>query len=644
MNNKLNESFEYLMALMPGSAYVKNKDSYYLDCSDSYSKLAGLSSRNMIVGKTDHDLPWQAHANTIRRTDFEAVNLKTNLVVEETLTLKDGSTMTFLTSKSLLIDQHGKFIGVLGILSNITTRKDSEKKLKATHDHATAALENILNNIPAHIFWKDRNCILLGCNDLQAIHMGFNSGKDLIGKSNYDVIWTGQSEKARREQADAITKIDLDVINRGITHTVEEPLVLPDGTTAIYLSTKTPLRKSNGGIIGILGIALDITERKKLEEDLVKAKEQAEAADKLKTDFIHNMEHDIRTPFNGIYSLASLMEAEETDPEKKVLLGSITQCAKELLDYCNNILDFSKTEAGAFPLLAKKFDLKLLLHKIAMMEIPEAKVQNLELLQEIADDMPATVIGDPSRIERIMLNLLGNSFKFTQKGHIKISAKVVKQKDDKNIIVRLAVEDTGIGIPKEVQEHVYEKFIRGTPANQGIYKGSGLGLRVVKQLIEELEGEIDVESEVGKGTTFICTIPFKLPLIGDVSLNRPVKLLLVEPDLELQSSEITLLQDLGCLVDAAVTGKQALDHFSKKHYDLIFTALTLPDMKGAALITALRNADNKDRKTPIIALAAYKEKDEENNVKQAGANEFIAKPPRSEQCEKLLSKYISISS
>ena len=108
------------------------------------------------------------------------------------------------------------------------------------------------------------------------------------------------------------------------------------------------------------------------------------------------------------YSLASLMEAEKTDSEKKVLLGSITQCAKELLDYCNNILDFSKTEAGAFPLLAKKFDLKLLLHKIAMMEIPEAKVQNLELLQEIADDMPATVIGDPSRIERIMLNLFGN--------------------------------------------------------------------------------------------------------------------------------------------------------------------------------------------------------------------------------------------
>lgn len=262
-------------------------------------------------------------------------------------------------------------------------------------------------------------------------------------------------------------------------------------------------------------IPVSIPDQGKIENNLSHMLETAGIANALKAEFIQNMEHDIRTPFHGIWMLASLLESKETDPSKKESLSDISKSAKELLDYCNGILEFIKAEEKSVPVLAKKFDLWRLIDKIVTMEIPAAKIKNLILLMNFSEEIPRVVIGDEHRLQRILINLVGNAIKFTHTGFVKISVKLAK-KENKEIVLQIYIEDTGIGIPEDKMIYIYEKFTRINPASQGVYKGTGLGLRLVKQLIEEVDGEIDVKSEVGKGTTFVCTIPFKLPLVEGV--------------------------------------------------------------------------------------------------------------------------------
>lgn len=173
---------------MPGKVYFKNKEWVYLYCSNDFATLAGFSSENELIGKTDYDLPWKMQASTIASSDHVVFNTKQNIVMEETITLLNKKASTFKFSKILIAHPEGEIIGILGTLTDSVKQKPISNLIE---DNANIALENIMNNMPAHIFWKDKNCILLGCNDLQAKHMGFLSGKQLIGKSNLDVIWPG---------------------------------------------------------------------------------------------------------------------------------------------------------------------------------------------------------------------------------------------------------------------------------------------------------------------------------------------------------------------------------------------------------------------------------------------------------------------
>lgn len=367
--------------------------------------------------------------------------------------------------------------------------------------------ENIIALLPGHVYWMDRNNIFLGCNDQQAKSAGLSSRKEIVGKTNFDMLW--------RNQAEALNKLNNEVMQTGEPHTAEEYAVMADGPR-IYLSQKVPLRNKEGEIIGILGISFNITDRKNLEEALRVAKEKAEESNKLKTQFIQNMEHDIRTPFNGIYGLANILYQHNeglSEEEKHEMLGDIVASAKLLLSYCNNILNFGKMELGELPLIAKKFELKKLAEEVISMEKPAAKAKNLQLILDCPNIVPNILIGDEYRLQQVLINLIGNAIKFTQEGEVRLIIEIADQKD-KMIFLKLIVQDTGIGIPQDKQLLVYEKFTRLDPSNRGIYKGLGLGLSIVRQyVIGDMGGEIDLKSEIGKGTTFICTLPFRLPLV-----------------------------------------------------------------------------------------------------------------------------------
>ena len=374
-------------------------------------------------------------------------------------------------------------------------------------------LRNVIENLPGSIYWKDKNGIYLGFNAYsleklysQGIIQNISDSK--LGKSDYDFF--------PKSVADDYRKNDLEVMMTGKELVKEEIVTLSNDTHINQLSIKRPLRAENGEIVGIVGNTVDITYLKKIEAELRDAKEKAEIANNIKTEFLRNMEHDIRTPFNGVWGLAHYLWRHEEDPQKKELLANITNCAKELLDHCNGILDYSKHELGSLPILARKFNIRKLIDGIISIESPPAILKELTLSLEYDERIPLIIIGDSYRLSRILINLVSNAIKFTREGYITIKVRLAKLVDKRNIIMQFIIDDTGMGIPPEKQDFIYERFTRISPSNRGIYKGIGLGLRMVKQFTDEMDGEIELQSDLGKGSRFICNLPFKLPLLDEM--------------------------------------------------------------------------------------------------------------------------------
>ncbi len=446
-----------------------------------------------MIGKTIHDFQPKEKADKILANNNEIMNSGLPKVIEEIGNLVDGDEKTFLSHKAPLRDDKDNIIGVLGISTDITAHKNNE-----------FTLENIIALMPGHVYWQNKDGVILGCNDEQAKDLGLKSRSYIVGKTIYDL--------QPKEQADHLQMINNKVIQTGEAQTAEEVSTLANGRTKTFLSHKVPLQSKNGDIMGLVGISVDITSRKKAEQALKFAKERAEVTNKIKSAFIKNMQHDIRTPLSGLWGMADILERKIKGTKLSDYVNNIKLCTTELLNFCDSILDFTNIEHGNQLLLSKKFDNRALIMKIALLEKPAAKSKGLNLIIDYPDAVPAILIGDEFRIYRILLNLISNAIKFTEKGCVKVSIKELKRDEEKReTILQFIVKDTGIGIPKDKQTYIFEKFSRLNQSNRGKYKGLGLGLRIVKEFIGDLNGGIKVSSNVGIGATFVCTIPFKLP-------------------------------------------------------------------------------------------------------------------------------------
>ncbi|OGT31766.1 MAG: hypothetical protein A3E87_02160 [Gammaproteobacteria bacterium RIFCSPHIGHO2_12_FULL_35_23] len=396
-------------------------------------------------------------------------------------------------------------------MANRKKKKITSKQLtpkKNASKHLRSYLENIINNIPYYIFWKDRQSVFLGCNENFA-KLANLSPSEMVGKTDYDLPWT-------REESDAYVADDQTVMANGLARlNYEETQKQLDGTEKVMLVSKLPIRDQNYNVIGLLGIFNDITAQKRAQQELALAKEKAEAANLAKTEFIMNMQHDIRTPFNSLYLGIEYLHGKEENSENKEMLGLMLQSTKRLLDYCNEIITFGQAITGGINLHEKKFDLRKLIESVMETQGFGAKLKNLSLVADIDENVPRILIGDNFALERILISLLSNSIKFTEKGSIILSASNAEKISNKKIILRFTVKDTGIGIPQEKQSSLFEMFAKVHSSNTGTYKGQGLGLFLVKEFIKRMEGDIELYSKVGEGTTIRIDIPLRLPLIDD---------------------------------------------------------------------------------------------------------------------------------
>ncbi|RAP34561.1 hybrid sensor histidine kinase/response regulator [Legionella quinlivanii] len=513
------------------------------------------------------------------------------------------------------------------------------------------------------IFWKNKDLIYLGCNQTMADAMGLPSNSAIIGKTDFDL-------PTPKTQSEAYRRDDQEIINSGKAKlNIEEVQTLPGQGTRVLLTSKVPLFDSNGKVDGVLAIYTDITEQKQMQHSLQDAKEKAEAASQAKTEFLENMRHDIRTPLTGIVGFADILKMETQNPHLKEYVDNLVASSHALLELLDEILEAIRVSSGDIPMLRKKFNLKDSLQHIIELNRSKAAHKRLSLRLHYDPKMPIYFIGDKIRIHRIVLELVANALNFTDTGFVSLSVTLARQ-SGRDIIAQIVVEDSGMGIPKEKQQEIYLQFKRLTPSYQGIYKGAGLGLSVVKQFIDELEGEIYVTSEPRKGSRFTCLIPLKESLIADESgieehlenatdelytktyaqefkplqpldFSGEHRVLVVEDNVIAQAVAKSMLSALNCLVDIANTGRKALELTKIQPYDLIFMDIGLPDLDGYEVTHAIRVQELVHKvHVPIIALTAHAGDENKKRCIDAGMNAVLTKPLTAKNCADIVKAFI----
>lgn len=537
-------------------------------------------------------------------------------------------------------------------------KEEYEKKINAYKSINEALnaeifqLKNLIDNLPGDIYWKDKEGIWSGVNkrgskSLQL--MGFIQERaDVIGKSDFQLF--------SEETATAFRQNDLEVMNKKIELTREEINTLPTGEKIIQLSTKRPLWDKEGNVVGVVGNTIDISYLKKIEAELREAKNLAEAANQAKTEFLANMRHDIRTPLTGIVGFSDLLKMESDNPLIQDYAENLVASSHALLDLMDEVLEAIRVSSGEIPKLKKKFSLEKTLNQVIELNRARAAQKNIALSLHIDSSIPKYVIGDKVRIHRVVLELITNALNFTDTGFVKLSITLAKRAEGR-LVLKLQVKDSGIGIPKDKQQEIYVQFKRLTPSYQGIYKGAGLGLAVVKQFIDELGGEIYVESESRKGTCFTCVIPLQETLLDDdlgvddeleksidapyettyaqqikpptinTPLSHPFRVLLVEDNLIAQTVAKSILAQLRCNTEVADTGKKALELWKNGLYDLVLMDIGLPDVDGYEVTHQIRIHElAKKTHVPIIALTAHAGDDNKQRCIEAGMNAVLTKP------------------
>lgn len=360
-------------------------------------------------------------------------------------------------------------------------------------------LDSIIALMPGHVYWKNRNGAMLGCNQQQATDLGLKTRQEVVGKNAYDLMNKDLSAEIEKRNADAIVIADEKIMTSGINKIIEEPLLRLDGKEAIYLSEKRPLYDTEGNIIGLLGISVDITELKE-------ARKQAEAANKAKSDFIQNMQHDIRTPLASIMVLLQTLKEHNMSAEIREPFTLLEQVCQQLIDLCHNFFKANLNENGEEPLKKQEINIHNIVKDSINIHKPTAINKSIALDLHIHDNIPSTIVSDEFRLRRILLNLLDNAIKFTDKGKVSLTISINKNHQGETLLA-MKVTDTGIGINQDKFPFVFDRYARDGTVDAQKYPGTGLGLYFVKKYVEDLSGTLRVESELGKGSMFFAVIP-----------------------------------------------------------------------------------------------------------------------------------------
>jgi two-component system, sensor histidine kinase and response regulator len=493
-------------------------------------------------------------------------------------------------------------------------------------------LRTLIDIIPDQIYIKDRLSRFILNNKANLHALGAKRQEDVLGKTDLNIFPIKHSKLYYEDEQK--------ILETGVPLVDKEELVINQTDQKEYwvAATKVRFEDSDGEVKGIVGISHDITERKKFEEELKAAKLTAEEASKAKSEFLANMSHEIRTPMNGIIGMTELALGTDLNKQQGEFLNIVKQSAVSLLDLLNDILDFSKIEAGKLELETINFDLRNILETVTSTMALLASSKQIELICNLDNSLPTALKGDPNRLRQIIVNLAGNAIKFTEKGEVVISATADKTEcSNDHIRIHFSVKDTGIGIPYEKLDKIFESFSQVDASTTRKYGGTGLGLTISKKLTEMMKGRIWVESIPGKGSIFHFTTEFEkgIPVEHDIPCDLAgeldIKNILIVDDNNTNCLILkNTLEPFGFSCIVSNSGKDGLDKLNrsileKNPCSLILLDFHMPEMDGFEFVEKVRT-DSRFDSIKIIMMSSITEKDNLNKQKQNGINSYLKKP------------------
>jgi hypothetical protein len=518
------------------------------------------------------------------------------------------------------------------IITDITAKKQAEEKIKQNEKF----LDYLIDTIPIPIYFKDKQGIYFRVNKAFA---------NMYGSKKEDIIGKDVSNLYRVDLADIYQTKDKELYILGGKQVYETKFITNDGKEIDVVLHKSLFYEANGEVAGIIGAIIDITQIKKTEAELLKAKEKAEESDRLKSLFLANVSHEIRTPMNGILGFSQLLKDPNTkEKEIKEYIELIETSGKRMLNIINDIIDISKIEANQMQVVIAECDLNEQTRFIYSFFRPEILSKGLELsLYNGLSDNESVVLTDKEKIYACLLNLIKNAIKFTNSG--KISFGYIK----KGELLEFFVKDTGIGIPAEKLGIIFDRFVQADLKISKPYEGAGLGLSITKGYVELLGGTIWAESEIGKGSTFYFTIPYN-PVAKEVKEEKngnnyiwegekmkKLKILIAEDDITSDMLLTSIFKRFDCEIVHTQNGKEAVAAFEKSpDFDLVLMDLKMPEMDGYIATKLIKEINPK---VVVIAQTAYALQGDREKAIAAGCDEYIPKPIDQNILLDLIKKY-----
>jgi PAS domain S-box-containing protein len=566
-----------------------------------------------------------------------------NRVHEYRIVREDGSIRRLQETMFCLYAPDEKFFGLAGVTKDISHERlelgDLEKAMHYFHYFA--------EKIDA-VFWAR--------NHLFDKQIYISPAYEKIWGRSRDEVYRDPSKWSRYLHPDDIEKTAyaarmrlLEVSEGARSHESRFRIVMPDESIKWIKDTCFPIHNEQNVFIGFAGISEDVTSEVLYEQTLREAKERAEVANKAKSDFLAMISHEIRTPLNAIMGMADILKVKGLPADMQEKVDIIANAGHDLLSLVGDILDFARLEAGKLTFVAHPFNIAELFQQVLHGMKYQTLGKEVELLLEVEPDMPAMVVSDQNRVRQVLSNLISNAVKFTDKGFVKVHLRCAQQNDGRGLY-EVTVTDTGIGIPASKLGTIFEKFSQVDSIYQRKHGGIGLGLSITKELIENMGGQISVQSELGKGATFSFTLNLLLEKHGVDQLterhedNLPLpsfnmRVLVVEDNLINQKIARMMLEDMGCQVDMAGNGVEVferLEHLAE--YSIIFMDVGLPDMSGYDIASKIR-CHSALQTLPIVAMTAHVLERDRQQAYLAGMNDIIAKPVSYERIRAVLECY-----
>lgn len=528
-------------------------------------------------------------------------------------------------SDRAIVDEKGRIESILGVGRDITLRRKVKEELLASKQK----LQDIFDNSSEWIWEIDLSGRHIYSNDKLSDLLGYPP-EDFVGKEFFSYLHPDDWLEVEETLPVLISE------KQGWSGWVLR-WQHRDGSYRYLESNAKPIFNAAGKLVGYCGADRDITERKASELALQAATQAAEAANLAKSLFLAKVSHEIRTPLTSIVGYGELMEDAELTPEHRKYLAAINAASNTLSLLINDILDLSKIDAGELVIRQENFSLRSLFDKLAKGQEQQIAKKNLSFNVSLGADVPDLLVGDPLRIQQVLINLLGNAIKFTEKGAISIDVSAVEEGDSR-VLLDISVIDTGIGIAAGLHERIFEPFVQAFDSNAHQYSGSGLGLSISRSLAGLMGGTVELESQEGTGSTFHLLIPLQkkiddisekpLPEREPISGSVPALNILLAEDNQINIQFIkTILENLGHRVMTAENGKAALDKLNRNVFDLVLMDIQMPVINGIDALKTLRELEHlSGNHLTVIALTAYALMGDREKYLKMGFDGYLRKP------------------